>query len=107
MDVAAEFLELVNGQLKATGKDLQRSASVIAGYAAARAEHLSKIPSTAPGYAEAVAAEAKSVALFAGIKVTDEAEAVDQRWAGMFQGAILFAARALASLSADLDPGDA
>lgn len=82
--------------LEEFGRTLKVEAAVVAAYAAERTEHLSLIVDE-PGFGEAVLAERDNVLLRAGIAATRSADVVDQRLAGLIQGALRMGAVALAA----------
>lgn len=90
-----EFRDLIKSYLAETGEELDASADELAVYAASRAAHLATIAGE-PGFEVAVRAERDSIALKAGIAVTLNAAAADQRLIGIIQGSLQVAARALA-----------
>tara|TARA_R110000803_G_scaffold20201_12_gene52267 strand:- start:1703 stop:2008 length:306 start_codon:yes stop_codon:yes gene_type:complete len=77
------------------GKEFEQSIKDIREYAAQRMMHLSMIIDE-PGYLEALVAERDSIALFAGIKTVQIADAADAQLIGTIGGAIRIGALALA-----------
>tara|TARA_R110000822_G_scaffold120633_3_gene254144 strand:- start:7173 stop:7460 length:288 start_codon:yes stop_codon:yes gene_type:complete len=94
MNVAEEFLALIEDAVAETGTDLAETKELVAGYMAERATHLSTIAHE-PGFGQAVIAERNNVAMRAGLAISADAAAVDNRWIGMIGGALRIAAIAL------------
>jgi hypothetical protein len=91
-----DFLELLKSAAEETGHDLGDSARSVAIYATERAAHLSLIVNE-PGFMKAVIAERDNVAMFAALEVGKDAKASDQRIVGIIHGALMLAAKSLAS----------
>lgn len=85
------FIKLLEQQLKDAGRDLNVSARDVAAYASQRAAHLSTLVAD-PNFMDAVKAERDNVALYAGIKAVENADAIDNRVLGIIQGAIALGA---------------
>ena len=94
MDLAKEFEDLLTDAVEETGADLSEAKNAFAAYLASRAEHLETCVGE-PGFGQAVRAERNSAALRAGLNVSDEASAVDQRLIGLLGGALRLGAIAL------------
>src|SRR5688500_10084803 len=88
------FEKMLKDALRETGASLQQRAKEVAQYMAERTAHLSTIVGE-PGFEQALRAERNNIALKAGLKVADNAEAADQRLVGIIQGALSVAAGAL------------
>jgi hypothetical protein len=102
MNAAEELLTLITDAAEETGVSLQKAASDVAAYAAARAQHLAEnVPADDPGYMLAVRAERNAVALYAGVAADDEEEAAVAKakatWIGVVGGGIAIIAKALAT----------
>jgi hypothetical protein len=95
MDTRTQFETLLKDAIKETGVTMTQSAKEVAQYMHDRALHLSSIVDQ-PGFDQALRAERNSVAMRAGLKLADNAEAADQRIIGIIQGALGIAAGALA-----------
>lgn len=80
-----KFVEVLEQQLKDTGRELRATPREVAAYAAQRAAHLTSIAND-PHIMDAVYAERDAVALYAGVVVTDKADATDVRIASVIQG---------------------
>ena len=93
MTTADGFRSLLEDVLAETGRSLTDTPAAIAAYAAERSAHLATLVGV-EGFEVAVRAERDAVALRAGVAVTTEADAFDQRIAGAIHGALAFAARA-------------
>lgn len=91
-----EFKDLLESFLEETGAQLSADAQEVVAYMDERAAHLSTLVGQ-PGFQMAVAAERDSVAIKASIEVMDNADAVDQRFVGLIQGALAIGAKALAA----------
>lgn len=94
MNAKAEFLKLLEDAAEETGVELQASREEVAVYMDERATHLSTI-SHEPGFGRAVQREAVSIAMKAGIEISENATAVESKWFGIIAGAIRIAALAL------------
>lgn len=94
MNARDEFLALLTDAAEDIGADLATSKDEVAAFMAERSDHLSTI-TTEPGFGRAVQREAVSVAMMAGLEVSDTAHGVDQRWFGLIGGALRIAAIAL------------
>jgi hypothetical protein len=94
MDPVKEFLALITDAVEETGVDLGDAKEEVAAYAAERAEHLATI-SGEPGFGQAVIAERNSVAMKAGLALSEVADAGQGRWIGMIGGALRIVALAL------------
>jgi hypothetical protein len=90
-----EFNGWLAQAITATGASLKRSAAEVALYTAQRAAHLATLAGQ-PGFEEAVIAERDAVALFAGVKLVEEADAADARFHGLIEGVLAVAAKAAA-----------
>lgn len=95
MNARKEFQAMLAETVYETGVELGQSSAELAEYMAERADHLALI-SHEPGFGEAVRREASSVALRAGLNVSDAGRAADHRLFGMVAGALRVAAVALA-----------
>lgn len=91
-----QFAAYLQEQAVATGQDLLATAEEVAEYAAGRAQHLSTLVNE-PGFNEALAAERDNLALFAGLRGVDSADAVDARINGVVEGALAFVSAALSA----------
>lgn len=96
MDFEFEFGELLKASLRETGTQLQTSLAEVTLYASERAAFLSTLVGQ-KGFHEAVIAERDNVALRAGIRVVQNADAHDARIVGIIQGALAIGAKALAT----------
>lgn len=97
MNTKQEFENLLSSTLEELGQDLKNTdntKAAVAIFMAERAEHLATIASE-PGFDRAVIAERNSVALLAGLSVSEAASAFDQRLVGLIGGALRIAAIAL------------
>jgi len=83
-----DYEQLLKDALEETGVNLRISKEFLVQYTAARAAHLTTIIGQ-PGYDRALRAERDSIALYAGLNATLQAEAADARIVGIIQ-AILF-----------------
>lgn len=90
-----EIRTLLQGVVNETGRNLAGSAEDVAQYAAERAQHLARIYDQ-PGFDLALKAERDNVAMFAGIALVDQADAIDARILGIIEGALSIAKRVLA-----------
>lgn len=95
MNIADEFLGLIDDAFVDAGRDLDLSREEVAAYAAERADHLSAIVHE-PGFSEAVIAERDNIAMKLGLEVSENAHAADHRVLGWIGGALRIAAIALA-----------
>lgn len=95
MNVKDELLNLIKDGAEEVGRDLGDDLEAVAVYAEQRSAHLATITAE-PGFERAVRAERDSVALKAGINVTDTATTADQRLVGLIHGGIRIAAMAIA-----------
>lgn len=73
--------------LEETGTEITNTTARVARYATERALHLSTLVAD-PGYELAVVAERDNVALFAGLDLTGNADAMEQRVVGLIHGAL-------------------
>ena len=89
-----EFRDLIHDAVEETGADLSKTKDEVAVFMSERALHLSTL-TTEPGFGQAVTAERDNVALFAGLKTAEAADATGQRLLGLIGGAIRIAALAL------------
>ena len=94
MNARDEFLALLTDAATDIGADLQANKEEVAAFMAERSTHLSTIAHE-PGFGRAVQREAVSVAMMAGLEVSDTARGLDQRWFGIIGGALRIAAIAL------------
>lgn len=94
MDTKQEFADLLEAAVEETGVALGASRAELAAYMAERAAHLSLIVHE-PGFDQALMAERNNVALRAGLEMSDQARAVDQKIVGIIGGALRIAAAAL------------
>lgn len=92
---ANELKGALSSAIAATGASLKQSAAEVALFTAQRTAHLATLVGQ-PGFEEAVVAERNSVAMFAGIKAVEEADAADARLLGLIEGVLLVGARAAA-----------
>lgn len=86
-----EFEELLNATIQGTSI----STAEVAAYAAEQAAMLKNVANQ-PGYHQAVLAARDNVALKAGIKASEQADATDSRIIGIIEGALFMGAKVLA-----------
>lgn len=89
-----QFKSMVQDALVETGKEISGDLDDVSLYALQRTAHLSTLTND-PGFDLAVQAERDSIALKAGISVTNNADLADQRIIGVIHGAIRIGALAL------------
>lgn len=87
-----DLVALIEGGLAETGRDLESSAFVVRQEVATQLSLLA-LAAGEPGYERAVRVAARSVALRAGISVTEDADAVDARLWGIVYAGLFFGAR--------------
>lgn len=85
--------KLLEAAAAATGTELKRSAREVTLYVAGRTAHLVAIANE-PGFEEALAAEADSVALYAGVHAVSNADGADARVRGIIEGALVVGVQA-------------
>lgn len=90
-----QFMDLLNGVAKETGKDLSESLGTIRTTVAEQMAKLSAVVGE-PGYERAVLAARDNVALAAGLEAVEDGDAADTRIIGVIQGALFFGAQTLA-----------
>ena len=86
-----QFENLLRSAIEETGADLERSAAEVAAYMSTRVATLALLVGQV-GYEQAVIAERDNVALFAGLRAVEQADAASARIFGLIQGALFFAA---------------
>jgi hypothetical protein len=87
-----DFEDVLTQALKDTKLDFDFSVKEVAVYAAQRAAFLATVVGQL-GYEQAVIAERDNVALYAGLKSVEMADASQQRLIGVIQGALSFGAK--------------
>lgn len=94
--VKADFKTLLDNALKESGRELSVDKDELAVYAAERAAILATVAASGEtGFEDVLKAERDNVALKAGLVITKNASAVDQRLLGLIQGFLMMGARAL------------
>lgn len=86
--------QLLESAVKDTGVELSNTTAEVAQYTLQRSEFLATVVGQ-PGYQLAVIAERDNVALFAGLNFVAKADAAQQRFIGVIQGALAIAATAI------------
>ena len=94
MNWEEQFKLMLADAEKRTGVDLEKSKDELAKFMSERSLHLSTITAE-PGFDRAVAREAQSVAMAAGLEVSDVSRGMDQRIFGMIAGGLRILAMAL------------
>lgn len=90
----SQFHAALETALKETGLQLQKSAHEVAVYATMRSADLAKALGQ-KGFDEAVVAARDAVALYAGIRAVENADAADNRVLGLIHGALAMAITAI------------
>jgi len=96
MNAKQELERLLDDTAAELGGIVNRNKAEVAAYMEERALHLATIPSTEPGYAQAVKREAQNVAMFAGLSTDAAAQEVDRQWFTVIATGIRVLAVALA-----------
>lgn len=96
LDPNAEFKTLFTQFVEDTGASFGASVDELAIYASEEAARLSSAINE-PGFDHLVTAARDNVVLRAALQAVDEADKTDQRLLGLVQGALRFAAAALAA----------
>ena len=94
MNIRDEFEQMLTNAIDETGVVLLQSPSELADYMAERADKLAGFKYDA-GFSRAISLERNSIAIAAGLSLTDGSRMADQRLIGMISGALRIAALAL------------
>jgi hypothetical protein len=95
MSATNDFMSLLEGTLKETGKELETSLDEVRQYAGEQMAQLA-LAVGEPGYDRAVIAARDNVLLRMGLRAVANADSADQRIIGIVQGALFFGAKAIA-----------
>lgn len=96
MSAIDDFMNVLQGTLKETGRELQVSVSDLRQRAGEQMAILA-LAVGEPGYERAVVAARDNVLLLAGIDAVEHADAVDSRIIGVVQAGLFMGAKVLAS----------
>jgi len=95
MSATNDFMSLLEGTLKETGKELYLARDEVRQYAGEQMAQLA-LAVGEPGYDRAVIAARDNVLLRMGLRAVANADSSDQRIIGIVQGALFFGAKAIA-----------
>lgn len=95
MSALDDFMSVLQGTLKETGRELKVSVSDLRQRAAEQMAQLA-LAAGEPGYDRAVIAARDNVLLLAGIESVERADAVDNRIIGVVQAGLFMGAKVLA-----------
>lgn len=90
-----EFMELIEDNIRETGRELKISGADLRELAGAQMAQLA-LAAGEPGYGRAVIAARDNVALAIGLEAVARADSIDSKLLGVIQGGLYFGAKVLA-----------